>query len=126
MGENHMARVLIVDDSPTDVQNLRSLLQKAGHTVSDVSSGEDAIATVRAEKPDVVIMDVVMPGVNGFQATRMLSKDPATAHIPVVVVSSKNQETDRVWALRQGAKEYLTKPVKEADLLAKINAVLGQ
>ncbi len=121
-----MARVLIVDDSPTDVQNLRTLLQKAGHSVSDVSSGEDAITSVKAEKPDVVIMDVVMPGVNGFQATRMLSKDPATAHIPVVVVSSKNQETDRVWALRQGAKEYLTKPVKEADLLAKINAVLGQ
>ncbi len=121
-----MARVLIVDDSPTDVQNLRILLQKAGHNVSDVSSGEDAIAKVRDEKPEVVIMDVVMPGVNGFQATRMLSKDPATAHVPVIVVSSKNQETDRVWALRQGAKEYLVKPVKEADLLAKINTVLGQ
>ncbi|MES0874018.1 response regulator [Sinimarinibacterium thermocellulolyticum] len=120
-----MARVLIVDDSPTDVQNLRNLLQKAGHTVTEVSTGEEAVARVKAEKPDVVIMDVVMPGVNGFQATRMLAKDPATAHIPVVVVSSKNQETDRVWALRQGAKEYLTKPVKEADLLAKIKAVLG-
>lgn len=120
-----MARVMIVDDSPTDVQNLRNLLQKAGHVVSEAASGEDAIPRVRAEKPDVVIMDVVMPGVNGFQATRTLSKDPATAHIPVIVVSSKNQETDRVWALRQGAKEYLVKPVKEADLLAKINIVLG-
>lgn len=117
---------MIVDDSPTDVEGLRSMLQKAGHTVSDASSGEAAIPRVRVEKPDVVIMDVVMPGVNGFQATRTLSKDPATAHIPVIVVSSKNQETDRLWALRQGAKEYLVKPVKEADLLAKINAVLGQ
>ncbi|SFF54736.1 twitching motility two-component system response regulator PilH [Fontimonas thermophila] len=121
-----MARVMIVDDSPTDVQNLRGMLQKAGHIVSEATTGEDAIARVRAEKPDVVIMDVVMPGVNGFQATRTLSKDPATAHIPVIVVSSKSQETDRVWALRQGAKEYLVKPVKEADLLAKINIVLGR
>ncbi|QHS09498.1 PleD family two-component system response regulator [Sinimarinibacterium sp. NLF-5-8] len=120
-----MARILIVDDSPTDVQNLRNLLQKAGHSVSDVSSGEEAISRVRSEKPDAVIMDVVMPGVNGFQATRTLSKDAATAHIPIVVVSSKSQETDRVWALRQGAREYLVKPVKEADLLAKVNAVLA-
>ncbi|MDP9142882.1 MAG: response regulator [Pseudomonadota bacterium] len=121
-----MAHVMIVDDSPTDVEHLRGQLQRAGHTVSDAGSGEDAIPRVRSEKPDVVIMDVVMPGVNGFQATRTLSKDPATAHIPVIVVSSKNQETDRVWALRQGAKEYLVKPVKESDLLAKINTVLGK
>lgn len=125
-GGKTMARIMIVDDSPTDVENLRSLLQKAGHAVSDASSGEAAIPRVRLEKPDVIIMDVVMPGVNGFQATRTLSKDPVTAHIPVIVVSSKNQETDRVWALRQGAKEYMVKPVKEADLLAKINAVLGK
>ncbi|MDD3764777.1 MAG: response regulator [Nevskiales bacterium] len=120
-----MASIMIVDDSPTDVQKLRAMLEKAGHAVSEATSGQDAIARVRAEKPDAVIMDVVMPGVNGFQATRTLSKDPATAHIPVIVVSSKDQETDRVWALRQGAKEYLVKPVREADLLAKINTVLG-
>ncbi|MFP5306468.1 MAG: PleD family two-component system response regulator [Gammaproteobacteria bacterium] len=120
-----MARVLIVDDSPTDVQNMRNLLQKAGHVVSEASSAEEALNRVRTEKPDVVIMDVVMPGVNGFQATRTLSKDPTTAHIPVIVVSSKSQETDRVWALRQGAREYLVKPIKETDLLAKINTVLG-
>ncbi|TJY61994.1 response regulator [Sinimarinibacterium sp. CAU 1509] len=121
-----MARVMIVDDSPTDVQNLRTMLQKAGHSVLEATTGQDAIERVRVEKPEVVIMDVVMPGVNGFQATRSLSKDPATAHIPVIVVSSKNQETDRVWALRQGAREYLVKPVREADLLAKINSVLGR
>jgi twitching motility two-component system response regulator PilH len=121
-----MARVMIVDDSPTDVQNLRTMLQKAGHSVLEATTGQDAIERVRLDKPEVVIMDVVMPGVNGFQATRSLSKDPATAHIPVIVVSSKNQETDRVWALRQGAREYLVKPVREADLLAKINSVLGR
>lgn len=119
-----MARVMIVDDSPTDVQNLKSILQRAGHTVSEVSSGADAIERVKQDKPDCVVMDVVMPGINGFQATRTLSKDPATAHIPIVVVSSKNQETDRVWALRQGAREYVTKPVKEAELLAKLDSVL--
>lgn len=121
-----MARVMIVDDSPTDVQNLRAMLQKAGHAVLEANSGGDALERVRAEMPDVVIMDVVMPGVNGFQATRTLSKDPTTAHIPVIVVSSKNQETDRVWALRQGAREYLVKPVQESELLAKINSTLGQ
>jgi twitching motility two-component system response regulator PilH len=120
-----MPRVMIVDDSPTDVQNLKTILQKAGHTVVECNSGQDAIDRVKLEKPDVVIMDVVMPGVNGFQATRTLSKDPATAHIPIVVVSSKSQDTDRVWALRQGAKEYMVKPVKENDLIAKIKAVLG-
>ncbi|WP_028007957.1 response regulator [Solimonas flava] len=120
-----MARVMIVDDSPTDVQNLKSVLLKAGHQVIEATSGQDALERVKSEKPDVVIMDVVMPGVNGFQATRTLSKDPGTAHIPVIVVSSKNQETDRVWALRQGAREYLVKPVKESDLLAKIKTVLG-
>jgi twitching motility two-component system response regulator PilH len=120
-----MARVLIVDDSPTDIQNLKAILQKAGHDVVEASSGHDVLERVRLEKPDLVIMDVVMPGVNGFQATRTLSKDPGTAHIPVIVVSSKSQETDRVWALRQGAREYMVKPVKETDLIAKISALLG-
>ncbi|HVT36638.1 MAG TPA: response regulator [Nevskiaceae bacterium] len=120
-----MARIMIVDDSPTDVENLRGMLTKAGHSVVECTSGQDCIARVKAEKPNAVIMDVVMPGVNGFQATRMLSKDPDTSNIPVIIVSSKNQETDRVWALRQGAREYLTKPVKDADLIAKINSVLG-
>lgn len=120
-----MAKILIVDDSPTDVQNLRALLTKAGHTVTECGSGQDALARVKLEMPDCVIMDVVMPGVNGFQATRNISKDPATSRIPVIVVSSKNQETDRVWALRQGAREYMVKPVKDADLLAKISAALS-
>ncbi|MGH8456836.1 MAG: response regulator [Stenotrophobium sp.] len=120
-----MARIMVVDDSPTDVQNLRNILTKAGYTVLESASAQDAIARIKLEKPDCVIMDVVMPGVNGFQATRTLSKDPATAHIPIVVVSAKNQETDRVWAMRQGAREYIVKPVKEADLIGKIKTVLG-
>lgn len=98
---------------------------KAGHIVIEATSGEAAISRIKTEKPDCVIMDVVMPGVNGFQATRTLSKDPATANIPVLVVSSKNQETDRVWALRQGAKDYIVKPVKESDLIAKVKAAIG-
>lgn len=120
-----MARVMIVDDSPTDIQNLKGILQKAGHVVVEVTSGADAIERVRLDHPDCVVMDVVMPGVNGFQATRTLAKDPQTSNIPIVVVSAKTQETDRLWALRQGAREYVTKPVKESELLAKINAVLG-
>jgi len=120
-----MARVMIVDDSPTDVQNIRNMLVKAGHLAIEASSGQDALDRIKTEKPDCVIMDVVMPGVNGFQATRQLAKDPATAKIPIMVVSSKSQESDRMWALRQGAKDYLIKPVKEAELLTKLKALLG-
>ena len=120
-----MARVMIVDDSPTDVQNIRNMLLKAGHQPIEATSGQDALDRIKNEKPDCVIMDVVMPGVNGFQATRQLARDPATAKIPIMVVSSKSQESDRMWALRQGAKDYLVKPVKEADLLAKLKTLIG-
>jgi twitching motility two-component system response regulator PilH len=120
-----MARIMVVDDSPADLQNLKSILQKGGHEVIEVQSGQDSIAKAKAEKPDAIVMDVVMPGVNGFQATRSIAKDPDTKSIPIIVVSAKNQETDRVWALRQGAKEYVTKPVKDADLLAKVKQLIG-
>ena len=120
-----MARVMVVDDSPTDKAFIKQMLERAGYEVIEATSGQDAVALAKAQLPDCVVMDVVMPGMNGFQATRTLSKDPATAAIPVLVVSSKKQETDRLWALRQGAKEYITKPVKEADLIGKIKAVLG-
>ncbi len=120
-----MARVMVVDDSPTDKENLKQILQRGGHEVLEAASGQDAVTLVKAQRPECVVMDVVMPGMNGFQATRLLSKDPATAAIPVIVVSSKSQDTDRLWAMRQGAREYLVKPVREADLLAKIKAVLG-
>lgn len=120
-----MARILVVDDSPTDIAWLKGILAKAGHEVEEATSGEEAIARVRRGDIDAVLMDVVMPGVNGFQATRTLARDERTAKVPIIVVSSKNQETDRLWALRQGAREYLTKPVKERDLLDKLEAVLG-
>lgn len=120
-----MASVLVVDDSPTDVLNMRKMLEKNGHVVRESTSGEDAVARVTAEKPDVVIMDVVMPGLNGFQATRTLSRNPDTADIPVIVVSSKSQETDKLWAKRQGARAYIVKPVKEQDLVSAIGSVLG-
>jgi twitching motility two-component system response regulator PilH len=120
-----MARILVVDDSPTDVASLKAMLERGGHTVMECTSGESAITQTRRDKPDCVVMDVVMPGVNGFQATRTIAKDPETAHIPVIVISSKSQETDRLWALRQGAKEYIVKPIKESELIAKVKAVLG-
>lgn len=120
-----MAHICIIDDSPTDVHALSTMLAKGGHRVSSAPSAEQGIALVKRERPDLVIMDVIMPGINGFQATRMLSRDPETAKIPIIVVSSKNQETDRLWALRQGAKEYVVKPVKDRELIAKINSVLG-
>lgn len=119
-----MAKVLIVDDSPTEVHVLKGVLEKGGHNVSSADNAEDGIKQAKAVKPDVILMDVVMPGMNGFQATRALTKDPETQHIPIIIVTTKDQETDRVWGLRQGAKDYVTKPVDANDLLAKVKAVL--
>jgi len=119
-----MAQILIVDDSPTEVHILSSLLEKNGHSVITADNGEDGIAQAKATKPNLILMDVVMPGLNGFQATRQLSKDPETAGIPIIIVTTKDQETDRVWGLRQGAKDYVTKPIEEAVLVEKINALL--
>jgi twitching motility two-component system response regulator PilH len=121
-----MARILIVDDSPTEIHVLKTMLEKNGFDTLAAESGEEGIEKVKADKPDLVLMDVVMPGMNGFQATRQITKDPETSATPVIIVTTKNQETDRVWGLRQGAKDYITKPVTEADLVNKINAVLNQ
>ncbi len=118
-----MACVMVVDDSPTDKEFLKQVLTRAGHLVIEASTGQDALALVRQKMPDCVVMDVVMPGMNGFQATRMLTRDPRTSMIPVIVVSSKSQETDRVWALRQGAREYIVKPVREAELVDKVQTL---
>lgn len=111
-----MAKVLIVDDSPTETYKLTGLLEKKGHQVITAGNGEDGVATAKAELPDLVLMDIVMPGLNGFQATRQLTKSPETTHIPVIIVTTKDQETDRVWGMRQGAKAYLTKPIDEKEL----------
>ncbi len=101
-----------------------TLLERAGHQVVAVSTAEEGIERVRAHKPHLVIMDVIMPGMNGFQATRTLSRDPATASVPIVMISTKSMETDRVWGLRQGARAFITKPVNEKELLACINDLL--
>jgi twitching motility two-component system response regulator PilH len=119
-----MANVLIVDDSPTEVHVLKGILEQGGHAVSSADNAEAGIKAAKASKPDVILMDVVMPGMNGFQATRALTKDPETQHIPVIIVTTKDQETDRVWGMRQGAKDFVTKPVESNDLLAKVQAVL--
>lgn len=116
-------KILVVDDSATDRQFLLENLSRLGYQVVLAESGEQALARAKSERPDLVLMDVVMPGVNGFQATRQLSRDEATKHIPVIMCTTKSQETDKVWGLRQGARDYLTKPVNVKDLAAKIAAL---
>ena len=120
-----MALVLIVDDSPTEQHVFCKALERQGYDTAVASDGEEAIAAALELRPEVIVMDVVMPGMNGFQATRRLSKDPTTADIPVVIVSSKGQETDRIWGLRQGASQYLVKPVDAGELVAAVEAAIA-
>ena len=115
--------ILIVDDSPTDRQFLSDLLSKNGFKVSTAENADDALAKAKQLKPDLVLMDVVMPGQSGFQATRTLAKDEATKGIPVIICTSKGQETDKSWGIKQGARDYIVKPIAAADLLAKISAL---
>lgn len=121
-----MAKILIVDDSPTDTKVFSTMLEKNGFQVLTADSAEAGIEAAKANLPDLVMMDVILPGMNGFQATRALSRDPVTQHIPVIIVSTKNMETDRVWGLRQGAKDYLVKPPSERELLNRIRALLPE
>ncbi|TXG02016.1 response regulator transcription factor [Massilia arenae] len=116
-------KILIVDDSPTERLYLTDILVKNGFTVSTAVNGDEAIERIRAERPELILMDVVMPGANGFQVTRAIARDPELAALPVIICSSKNQETDRIWGLRQGAKDYLVKPVDPERLLASIAAL---
>lgn len=116
-----MARVLIVDDSPSQLIGLKRITEKLGHEVITAEDGAAGVETAKRELPDLILMDVVMPNLNGFQATRTLAKDPKTSHIPIILVTTKDQETDRVWGMRQGAKTYVTKPVNEGELTKAIN-----
>ena len=116
-------RVLVVDDSPTERFFVVDLLSKHGFQVTTAENGEDGIAKAKAEKPDLIIMDVVMPGLNGYQATRTLTRDDETKGIPVIVCTSKGQETDKIWGLRQGAIDYLVKPLNPEELLQRIAAL---
>lgn len=113
-------KILIVDDSPTERYYLTSILERNGFTVATAENGDDAMAKIKADRPELILMDVVMPGANGFQVTRAIAKDPDLADVPIIICSTKNQETDRIWGLRQGARDYLVKPVDEAQLLARI------
>jgi len=117
--------VLVVDDSPTEMHLIRGILEKGGYQVITAVDGESGVAEAKHSKPDLILMDVVMPGLNGFQATRQLSRNPETSQIPIIMVTTKSQETDRAWGLRQGAREYVVKPVAAGELLNKIKSILN-
>lgn len=116
-------KILIVDDSPTERYFLSDILIKNGFSVSTAENGEEALQKIKADKPQLILMDIVMPGQNGFQVTRAISRDPDTQDVPVIICTSKGQETDRIWGLRQGARDYIVKPVDPQELLAKIAAL---
>jgi len=121
-----MALVMIVDDSPTDVHVMKTALEKHGFDTVSAASGSECITLAKEMHPDLILMDIVMPDVNGFQATRTLTRDPSTQSIPVVMVTTKSQESDRIWGIRQGAVDYIVKPVTAADLIAKAEEILGR
>ena len=119
-----MARILIVDDSPSQLVGLKRIVEKLGHQAITAEDGAAGVEAAKREVPDLILMDVVMPNLNGFQATRTIAKDSKTSHIPVIMVTTKNQETDKVWGMRQGAKAYVTKPIKEEDLVKALEEFL--
>ena len=119
-----MALILIIDDSPTEVFQMRRILENHGFETEAAADGAEGVRKAREIRPDLILMDIVMPGVDGFRATRMLANDPRTRAIPVIMVSSKGQESDRTWGMRQGAVDYLVKPVKQAQLVEKAQAAL--
>ncbi|MHC5148827.1 twitching motility response regulator PilH [Stenotrophomonas rhizophila] len=120
-----MARILIVDDSPSQLLGIQRIVEKLGHQILTATDGAAGVETAKAELPDLVLMDVVMPNLNGFQATRTLARDVATKHIPVILVTTKDQDTDRMWGMRQGAKAYITKPFSEDELSEVLERVFS-
>lgn len=120
-----MAVILIIDDSPTELHLFQNMLEKNGFGTLVADNGEEGLRQAKSSHPDCILMDVVMPGMNGFQATRKLTQDPDTSGIPVIMVTTKSQETDKIWGMRQGAVEYLVKPVADKELVAKINSVMA-
>lgn len=120
-----MTHILIVDDSPTELHIYKTMLERNGFQVSSAQSGEEAIEKSKELMPDLILMDVVMPGLNGFQTTRAITKEPSTTNIPIIILSTKNQDTDRIWGMRQGARDYLVKPAQEKDLIERIKALIS-
>ncbi len=118
-----ITKVLIVDDSKTEIMYLTDLLTKNGFSVRSAENAEDAFKKIAEDKPELILMDIVMPGQNGFQLTRAISRDPMFSDVPIIMCTSKNLETDRVWGMRQGARDYITKPVDANELMAKIKAL---
>ena len=116
--------ILVVDDSATECAILEGMLRSKGHRVITAMSGQVAIGRAAAEQPDIILMDIVMPGLNGFQAIRAIADDERIRHIPVVICSGKKQDSDRIWGLRQGARDYITKPVDERLLLQTISSLV--
>jgi twitching motility two-component system response regulator PilH len=119
-----MARILIVDDSPSQLLGIKRIVEKLGHEAISAEDGAAGVEVAKQQRPDLILMDVVMPNLNGFQATRTISKNPETAHIPIILVTTKDQETDKVWGMRQGARAYVTKPIREEDLVNALNEFL--
>ena len=120
-----MARILIVDDSPSQLMGIRRIVEKLGHEALTAEDGAAGVEAAKRELPDLILMDVVMPNLNGFQATRSITREATTKHIPIVLVTTKDQDTDRVWGMRQGAKAYITKPFSESELADMIQQMLG-
>ena len=120
-----MARILIVDDSPSQLMGIRRIVEKLGHDALTAEDGAAGVEAAKREIPDLILMDVVMPNLNGFQATRSITREPTTKHIPVILVTTKDQDTDRVWGMRQGATAYITKPFSESELSELITQYLG-
>jgi twitching motility two-component system response regulator PilH len=118
------ARILVVDDSPTELHIFKKILEKQGYQILVAKDGQEGVDIAKQELPDIILMDVVMPVLNGFQATRQLKNNESTADIPVIMVTTKGQQTDKNWGIRQGATEYLVKPVAPAELLNKIKALI--
>ena len=114
--------ILLVDDSKTELYFVSDLLKKHGYAVRTAENGEEAMRRLEEQTPDLILMDVVMPGQNGFQLTRSITRDPRFSQVPVIMCTSKNQETDKVWGIRQGARDYIVKPVNAEELTAKIRA----
>ena len=115
-------KILLVDDSKTELHYMSDLLGTRGYTVRTAENGEEAMRRLGEETPDLILMDVVMPGQNGFQLTRAITRDPRFTSVPVIMCTSKNQETDKVWGMRQGARDYIVKPVDADELMTKIHA----